>query len=199
MSIGCLVGQLNYHSFMSSSLEKVIAEISDAIQKTQLDGYSDFLSAIENNGSKIVCTGAGRVGLAMRGFTMRLNHLGIDAHFLGETIVPHTGPGDLLIVGSGSGSTASILRLVEIAKSKGLKIALVTSTKTSPMRDLSDASVLLQTPNKSSQSSELVSIQPMTTLFEQSLSIFLDSVVLDLMEKFGETSASMWARHNVIE
>jgi hypothetical protein len=39
----------------------------------------------------------------------------------------------------------------------------------------------------------------MTTLFEQSLSIFLDSVVLDLMEKFGETSASMWARHNVIE
>ena len=199
MSIGCLVGELNYHSVMSSSLEKVIAEISDAIQKTQLDGYSDFLSAIENSGSKIVCTGAGRVGLAMRGFTMRLNHLGIDAHFLGETIVPHTGPGDLLIVGSGSGSTASILKLVEIAKSKGLKIALVTSTKTSPMRDLSDASVLLHTPNKSSQSSELVSIQPMTTLFEQSLSIFLDSVVLDLMEKFGETSASMWARHNVIE
>jgi 6-phospho-3-hexuloisomerase len=193
------VGELNYHSFMSSSLEKVIAEISGAIQKTQLVGYADFLAIIENSGSKIVCTGAGRVGLAMRGFTMRLNHLGIDAHFLGETIVPHTGPGDLLIVGSGSGSTASILKLVEIAKSKGLKIALVTSTNTSPMRDLSDASVLLHTPNKTSQSSELVSIQPMTTLFEQSLSIFLDSVVLDLMEKFGETSASMWARHNVIE
>ena len=184
---------------MISSLEKVIAEISDAIQKTQLEGYSDFLSAIENSGSKIVCTGAGRVGLAMRGFTMRLNHLGIDAYFLGETIVPHTGPGDLLIVGSGSGSTASILKLVEIAKSKGLKIALVTSANTSPMRDLSDVSVLLHTPNKTPQSSELVSIQPMTTLFEQSISIFLDSVVLDLMEKFGETSASMWARHNVIE
>jgi len=193
------VGELNYHTFMISSLEKVIAEISDAIQKTQLEGYSDFLSAIENSGSKIVCTGAGRVGLAMRGFTMRLNHLGIDAYFLGETIVPHTGPGDLLIVGSGSGSTASILKLVEIAKSKGLKIALVTSANTSPMRDLSDVSVLLHTPNKTPQSSELVSIQPMTTLFEQSISIFLDSVVLDLMEKFGETSASMWARHNVIE
>ena len=193
------MGELNYHTFMISSLEKVIAEISDAIQKTQLEGYSDFLSAIENSGSKIVCTGAGRVGLAMRGFTMRLNHLGIDAYFLGETIVPHTGPGDLLIVGSGSGSTASILKLVEIAKSKGLKIALVTSANTSPMRDLSDVSVLLHTPNKTPQSSELVSIQPMTTLFEQSISIFLDSVVLDLMEKFGETSASMWARHNVIE
>ena len=84
---------------MSNSLAKVIAEISGAIQGTNLEGYSEFLSAINKDGSKIVCTGAGRVGLAMRGFAMRLNHLGIDAHVLGETIVPHTGPGDLLIVG----------------------------------------------------------------------------------------------------
>lgn len=184
---------------MSSSLEKVIAEISHAIKETNLDGYSEFLGILKNDGSKIVCTGAGRVGLAMRAFTMRLNHLGLDAHFLGETIVPHTGPGDLLIVGSGSGSTASILKLVEIAKSKGLRIALVTSTDSSPMRSLADATVALNTPSKSSESSRVFSIQPMTTLFEQTLSIFLDSVVLDLMEKFGETSESMWSRHNAIE
>ena len=184
---------------MSSSLQKVIAEISHAINETQLDGYSEFLSIIENDGSKIVCTGAGRVGLAMRGFAMRLNHLGIDTHFLGETVGPHTGPGDLLIVGSGSGSTGSILKLVEIAKSKGIRIALVTSSKSSPMRSLADSSVVLNTPNKSSESSQILSIQPMTTLFEQTLAIFLDSVVLDLMEKFGETSESMWGRHNVIE
>ena len=184
---------------MSSSLEKVIAEISHAINETHLEGYSEFLDIIKNDGSKIVCTGAGRVGLAMRGFAMRLNHLGIDAHFLGETIVPHTGPGDLLIVGSGSGSTGSILKLVEIAKSKGLRIALVTSAKSSPMRSLADASVDLNTPSKSSETSRVLSIQPMTTLFEQTLSIFLDSVVLDLMEKFGETTESMWSRYNAIE
>ncbi len=80
---------------MSSSLEKVLAEISDAVKETRLEGYSEFLGTIKNDGSKIVCTGAGRVGLAMRAFAMRLNHLGLDAHFLGETIVPHTGPGDL--------------------------------------------------------------------------------------------------------
>ncbi len=184
---------------MSNSLEKVIAEISGAIQGTHLEGYSKFLSTINKDGSKIVCTGAGRVGLAMRGFTMRLNHLGIDAHFLGETIVPHTGPGDLLIVGSGSGSTGSILKLVEIAKSKGIKISLVTSNNSSPMSKLADATVILNTPNKSSTRAGVHSIQPMTTLFEQTLAIFLDSVVLDLMEKFGETTESMWGRHNVIE
>lgn len=184
---------------MSDSLRMVLAEISNAIEKTHLEGYSDFLGIIEKDGSKIVCTGAGRVGLAMRGFAMRLSHLGIDAHFLGETIVPQTGPGDLLIVGSGSGSTGSILKLVEIAKSKGIRIALVTSTESSPMRSLADASVVLNTPNKSRETFQALSVQPMTTLFEQTLSIFLDSVVLDLMAKFGETSESMWGRHNVIE
>lgn len=191
--------QLNYYGVMSKSLGKVIAEISQAIQETHLEGYSEFLSIINNDGSKIVCTGAGRVGLAMRGFAMRLHHLGIDAHFLGETIVPHTGPGDLFIVGSGSGSTGSILKLVEIAKSKEIRIALVTSTNSSPMRRLADVSVILNTPSKLSESSQDLSIQPMTTLFEQTLAIFLDSVVLDLMEKFGETTESMWGRHNVIE
>lgn len=191
--------ELAYDTHVNSSLHKIMVELSNAVQKTQLDGYSEFLGTIQNNGSKIVCTGAGRVGLAMRGFAMRLNHLGVDSHFLGETIVPHTGPGDLLIVGSGSGSTGSILKLVEIAKSRGLRIALVTSTQSSPMRTLADASVVLSTPSKSSERPELDSIQPMTTLFEQTLAIFLDSVVLDLMEKFGETTESMWGRHNVIE
>lgn len=45
---------------MSNSLEKVIAEISGAIQGTHLEGYSKFLSTINKDGSKIVCTGAGR-------------------------------------------------------------------------------------------------------------------------------------------
>jgi hypothetical protein len=39
----------------------------------------------------------------------------------------------------------------------------------------------------------------MTTLFEQSLSILLDSFVLEIMKRTGETGESMTKRHNVIE
>jgi D-arabinose 5-phosphate isomerase GutQ len=39
----------------------------------------------------------------------------------------------------------------------------------------------------------------MTTLFEQSLSILLDSFVLEIMKRTGETGQSMTKRHNVIE
>jgi 6-phospho-3-hexuloisomerase len=184
---------------MTLAMKKVLSEITHAVDSTRLDGYSDFLELIKHDSQNVVCTGAGRVGLAMKGFAMRLSHLGVNTHFLGETIVPHTGSGDLLIVGSGSGSTPSILRNVEIAKSKGLSIGLITSAEVSPMKNLADATVLIQAPNKFSSQSDFRSVQPMTTLFEQTLSIFLDATVLDLMVKFGESSETMSGRHNVIE
>jgi len=80
-----------------------------------------------------------------------------------------------------------------------LRIGLITATKKSPMRELATAVVELHSPNKYSDDPAMTSIQPMTTLFEQTLSIYLDATVLDLMQKFGESSASMWARHNSIE
>jgi 6-phospho-3-hexuloisomerase len=184
---------------MTEAMIQVITEIAVTANETKFTGYSEFLDLFNRDDSAIICAGAGRVGLAMRSFAMRLSHLGIEAHYLGDTTVPHTGPGDFLLVGSGSGSTASILRIVEIAKYKGLKIGLVTATPLSPMKTIADTTVLIEGPGLLSKESKINSIQPMTTLFEQILSLFLDATVLDLMKKFDETSESMWARHNVIE
>jgi len=39
----------------------------------------------------------------------------------------------------------------------------------------------------------------MTTLNEQSLGIFFDSIVLKLMEKMGESHDTMWGRHSNLE
>lgn len=180
-------------------MDLVLAEITLAVSNTVRDGYLEFLDLFNKNDSKIICVGAGRVGLAMRGFAMRLGHLGLNAHFLGDTVVPNTGPGDLLLVGSGSGSTASILSVVKIAQDKGLKIGLVTATTHSPMGEIAKVKVVLKTPSKNSVNNLQTSAQPMTTLFEQTLSIFLDATVLDLMVKFNETSDTMTVRHNVIE
>jgi len=184
---------------MKNSMEIVLAEIERAVSNTIREGYSEFLDLFAKDKSKVICTGAGRVGLAMRGFAMRLSHLGLDAHFLGDTVVPNTGPGDLLLVGSGSGSTASILSLVEIAQEKGLRIGLITASPLSPMAKIAQSKVLLETPSKNSGKDFQNSVQPMTTLFEQTLGVFLDATVLDLMVKFDETTETMWKRHNAIE
>jgi 6-phospho-3-hexuloisomerase len=184
---------------MRNSMNLILAEISLAASNTEPSGYPEFLDLFSKDNSRIICIGAGRVGLAMRGFTMRLGHLGLNAYFLGDSTVPKTGPGDLLLVGSGSGSTPSILSIVKIAKDKGLKIGLVTATTNSPMGEIATAKVVLKTPSKNSVNDPQPSAQPMTTLFEQTLSIFLDAAVLDLMVKFHETSDTMSRRHNVIE
>ena len=52
---------------------------------------------------RIVAYGVGREGLMMRALAMRLYHLGLDAHVVGDMSAPPVGPGDLLIVSAGPG------------------------------------------------------------------------------------------------
>jgi 6-phospho-3-hexuloisomerase len=143
--------------------------------------------------------GAGRVGLMMKTFAMRLNHLGLNSYFLGEMNLPATGKGDLLVIGSGSGNTQSVVTIAEIARSKGLDVICVSSNTDSKIVNLSSSVIHLNCQTKESVNEPKLSIQPMTTIFEQSLLIFLDALVLKLMETLGEDNESMSKRHNVIE
>jgi 6-phospho-3-hexuloisomerase len=59
--------------------------------------------------------------------------------------------------------------------------------------------VKVTAPSKTKQVDGFVSIQPMTTLNEQSLGLFFDTIVLLLMEKMGESHDTMWARHSNLE
>jgi 6-phospho-3-hexuloisomerase len=134
----------------------------------------------------------------MCAFAKRLRHLGFDAYFLHDSTIPKVESGDLLIVGSGSGETASILAIVEIAAAKGMHICLITSSETSSMRKLANVVFYIQASSKLSTNLNL-SIQPMTSLFEQVLFLSVDTLVLMLRDQLGETNDSMKQRHNVLE
>lgn len=148
---------------------------------------------------KIVLVGAGRVGLAIRGFAMRLAHLGLDSHMIGDATVPAIGKGDLLLVASGSGETETIYRLVKIAKKNKAHLALITGNPESRMGKMANLVVEVKAPSKVKAVKGLKSIQPMTTLNEQSLAILFDALVLRLMEEMGETHDTMWKRHSNLE
>src|SRR6185295_16665997 len=51
----------------------------------------------------IACYGVGREGLMMKDLCMRLMHLGLDAHVVGDMTTPQLGSGDLLLVSAGPG------------------------------------------------------------------------------------------------
>ena len=50
---------------------------------------------------KILVAGAGRSGLCVKAFAMRLMHMGFDAYVVGETVTPNFEAADLLLIGSG--------------------------------------------------------------------------------------------------
>lgn len=183
---------------IKKNIESILSEIETVFESLDENQVSVLRDEILK-ANKIVVCGAGRVGMAIRGFGMRLGHLGLQAFTLGDSTVPGIGSGDLLVVASGSGETQTIYDLVEIAKKNGARVALVTGNSASRMGKLADVVVQIQAPSKAKAVDGFASIQPMTTLNEQSLGIFFDALVLELMEKMRETHDTMWARHSNLE
>jgi 6-phospho-3-hexuloisomerase len=183
---------------LHKNAKAILQEIDTVLSRID-DAQVDRLCSALLQADKIVTVGAGRVGLATKGFTMRLGHFGLRVYMLGDTAVPNLGEGDLLLACSGSGETQTVYDIVEIAKRNNAKVALVTGNVNSRMGNMADVIVELKAPSKTKAIAGFASIQPMTTLNEQCLGIFFDSVVLQLMEQLHESHDTMWARHSNLE
>lgn len=150
---------------------------------------------------RVFLAGAGRSGLAVRGFAMRLMHMGMAAHLVGEVTTPSIGKGDLLVIGSGSGRTSSLLAMARKAKELEARVLLATIDPRSPIAELADVVVAIPAPSPKATagSGVLASIQPMGSLFEQSLFILCDTMIVLLMRRCGVTAEAMFARHANLE
>ncbi len=179
-------------------VENILTEIKTVLLKID-EKQASVLTEHILSAKKIVACGAGRVGMAVRGFVMRLKHMGIDAYILGDANVPSIKAEDLFLVCSGSGETQTIYELTLIAKRNQARIAAVTGNPESRIGKLADCVVEIKAPSKTKKIDNFISIQPMTTLNEQSLAIFFDAIVLKLMEELGETHDTMWERHSNLE
>ncbi len=186
---------------MSIKISKIILnEIEQILSKVNDEEINNFISTIiKNKKNKIVCAGAGRVGNAIWAFSMRLGHLGFNSYCIGDSTTPSIKKGDLLIVASGSGETETIYHLVKVAKNHMVNIALITGNKDSRMGHLSDITAVIPAPSKTRKIEGFKSIQPMTTLNEQCLNIFFDTVVIELMRKMKIKEKHMWDRHSKLE
>lgn len=178
--------------------QAILQEISTVLSQTNPADVNHLLTELLS-AHTIVLAGAGRVGLATRGFAMRLAHLGLRAHALGDATVPAIGPSDLLLVASGSGETQTIYDITVLAHQGRARIALITGNPRSRMGQLARTIVTIKAPSKTQHIPGLTSLQPMTTLNEQCLTIFFDTVVLLLMSRTGQTSDNLWTRHSNLE
>ena len=162
------------------------------------DTHGQHLCQMIHQADQVFVAGAGRSGFMMRAFANRLMHLGFKAHVVGETTTPHTNAHDLLIIGSGSGSTGSLVQLAQKAKAIQVKLALLTTAPNSPIGNLADLILRLSAPSSKVEHS-FSSVQPMASLFEQSLLITLDALVMELMVQTQQTAPMLYARHANLE
>ncbi|KAG6552599.1 hypothetical protein Mapa_005799 [Marchantia paleacea] len=115
-------------SFMAAGALAEIHRVFNRCEMSRNDPSKKLVREIMlARGRNIVLHGVGREGLMMRGFTMRLFHLGLQASCLGDMTCPKLGPGDLFIASAGPGEFSSVNALMITAKEAGAKVLLVTA------------------------------------------------------------------------
>ncbi len=183
----------------TSRLEAVAAELASVIRSIKDEELKAVVQCIVK-APRIFVKGVGRSGFMMEAFAMRLMHLGFNVHVIGNATTPGASEGDLLIVGTGSGETGSLITYAQKARKLGLKMITLTSFVDSTLGEMADEVIQISSPTpKSEKTSEVTSIQPMGTLFEQSLLICLDILILELMEHKSAHSDQMFGNHANLE
>jgi 6-phospho-3-hexuloisomerase len=148
---------------------------------------------------RIVVFGLGREGLQMRGFAMRLFHMGRDAAVWGDMTAPAVGPGDLFIASAGPGDLATARTLVEIARNAGARTALVTAQPKGELAKHVDVVAVIPAQTMADDRGARLSVLPMGSLFETAQMIAFELAILKLRPRFHETAETMRARHTNLE
>jgi 6-phospho-3-hexuloisomerase len=174
-----------------NDLARVFANMPD-------DAADDLIRAIAG-AKRIVVFGCGREGLQMRGFAMRLFHMGREISVWGDMTMPPVGPGDLLIVSAGPGYLATAHTLVDLARKAGARTALITAQSGGELAKHVDVVSVIPAQTMADDHGLSVSVLPMGSLFETAQMIFFELVILKLRPKFHQTSETMRARHTNLE
>jgi 6-phospho-3-hexuloisomerase len=137
--------------------------------------------------------------LCLQAFAKRLNHIGIRASCVGDVNEPPIGPGDLLVVASGSGESIVPVSIAQAARRLGARVLHIGANPRSSLAPVAHRFVRLPAPTKLAREGEPRSRQPMTNRFDQALYLFCDVVAIMVMARRGTDPGSLWKRHANLE
>ncbi|HAX99211.1 MAG TPA: hypothetical protein DCY12_10095 [Candidatus Atribacteria bacterium] len=184
----------------AESVQQVINETHSLLDTLNIEEVSEWLCALSSiwNKRRIFFWARGRSFLILRGFAMRLMHMGYQVHIVGEVDCPSISKEDVFVVASGSGSTGSVLLFAEKAKKIGATIAGIIGKPETPLRPFCDLVVEFH-PEMVSESQQL-SANGGGTRFEHSLMLFLDICILNMVyDRRDLAYQEMMKRHANLE
>jgi 6-phospho-3-hexuloisomerase len=179
-----------YHTALAE-----IGEVFHRIDDTKVEGAVDMIA----KAGRIATYGVGREGLQVKGFAMRLFHLGLKVSVVGDMTTPRVGKGDLLLVSGGPGYFSTVAGLMDVAGQAGAKTLLVTAQPKGKCAEMADFVLTLPAQTMADDQSERVSVLPMGSLFEGAQYILFEIMILRLREKLGITPEEMRNNHTNLE
>jgi 6-phospho-3-hexuloisomerase len=172
-----------------------IGAVIDGIPARDVERLCDEIGAA----GRIACYGVGREGLMMKALCMRLMHLGLDAHVVGDMTTPPVGRGDLLVVSAGPGWFSTVDALVGVAAEAGARTAVFTAQPAGAVPARADLIVHLPAQTMADDQDGAASLLPMGSLYEAAQLVTFDLISLLLRDQLGQTADTMRGRHTNLE
>lgn len=178
--------------------EQALADVG-AVLESVADDVADDMCGEILRAKRIACYGVGREGLMMKALCMRLMHLGLDAHMVGDMTTPPLGKGDLFLLSAGPGAFSTALALIGVAKAAGARTMIITAQPEGAASKQADVVIHLPAQTMANDLQGPTSILPMGSLFEVAQLVFFDLISIMLREKTGQSPEQMRGRHTNLE
>lgn len=185
---------------MKNILSDVMLELEEVFKSLDENQLQDLEDRVKK-ADKIFVAGAGRSLMMIRGFAMRLMHMGFRVFVVGETVTPAIESDDLLVIASGSGGTGTLTVMAEKCKKIGAELALLTTNPSSAIGRLADCIVEINAASTKSEENKRISVQPGANTFEQSVLLIGDAIIIDMMsnEALEENNKVLMKKHANLE
>lgn len=179
---------------MKAYRDIILREVTSVLDRID-DRVSRKFAQLLPRAKRIYISGVGRSGLVVKAFGQRLMHLGFEVHLADEITAPGISRGDLLVACSGTGSSQLTVYMARKARKIGARCVALTARPKSPLNRAANLTIVISAPLERGPGSR----QPARSLFEQALFLYLDSVVLTMMQELGISEAKMRKRHSNLE
>ena len=154
------------------------------------------------NRRKFFLLASGRSAFILQCFATRLVHLGADVYVVTNLAsIPSLSKNDILIVLSGSGTTAIVVSLLKsyVNSIKPYGIISITSHPETIIGRIGDITIKLKGRSKRDKidlNDDTALLTPEGTAFEQVAFTYLDAIIAELAVRCGRTNEDLLKRHS---
>jgi len=183
---------------MSLDAAREVLRIEAEAVRRQIDNlgppFLEAVAAIEESSGRLCVTGIGKSGLIGQKVAATLASTGTPAYFLhaGEAGHGDLGmlmPGDVLLAFSVSGETPEVVRLVEFARTRGIRTLAMTAVPDSPVARAAETTISVAVPR------EACPLNLAPTASTTAMLAMGDALALSLSERRGFKEEDFAALH----